>query len=95
MQLIPVVAIRIAVESISGPEAVKTVKRVLPEAAGCDVIAEAEVLAAQSGSAAESAGMSHATEMRAAKAHMSATEATAAVATTTAAMCLGRSDRQR
>jgi hypothetical protein len=102
MQLVPVIAIRIAVESISGPEAVKTVKRVLPEAAGCDMIAEAEVLAAESGSTAESAGVSHAAEMRAAteahvaaaKAHMSASEATAAVATATAAMCLSRSDRQ-
>lgn len=94
MELVPVIAIRIgAVESISGPEAVVVVKRVLAEAAGMS--AEAEVLAAEPGAAAKASLVAQAAEMRAtAEARMSAAEAAAAKAAvaTAAAMRVGCAD---
>jgi hypothetical protein len=85
MQLVPIIAIRIgAVESISGPEATKAMKRVLAEAAG--MTAEAEMLAAEPGAAAKS---------RMAAAEAATAEAAAVAAATTATARVGRADGER
>jgi hypothetical protein len=100
MQLVPIIAIRIgAVESISGPVAAEVVKRVLAETVG--MTAEAEVLAAEPGAAAEAALMPHAAKMRAAaKARMSTAEAATAKAavaatSTSSTVRVGRADGER